>query len=161
MQLILPDLAATARLAAQLARLVRGGDVLALAGDLGAGKTALARLLIQALTSPDMIVPSPTFTLVQEYAVDHPDIQIIYHYDLYRLDDSSALVEIGWDDVGGRHTLTLVEWPERAENRLDQGALWLFLHQTAGDDPDRRSLRLQGGADWVNRLGMLWENHHE
>jgi len=94
-EIILDTLDATADFAVHLAGILRGGDVLALYGDLGAGKTALARLLIQALTNPNMIVPSPTFTLVQEYDSCHQDIKVIRHYDLYRLADESELVELG------------------------------------------------------------------
>lgn len=152
-EIILDTLDATADFAAHLAGILRGGDILALYGDLGAGKTALARLLIQALTNPNMIVPSPTFTLVQEYDSCHQDIKVIRHYDLYRLADESELVELGWDDVGGRDTLTLIEWPERAGGALARHdrILSLFLHHDDGDYPDRRRLRLCGGPEWTIR----------
>ena len=157
--IILSDLAATARLAHLLAGVVKGGDILALSGDVGAGKTSLARLLIQALTGPDTLVPSPTFTMVQEYNVVHPTLNMIRHYDLYRLGDESELLELGWDDVGAADILTLVEWPENAGTWLDSKALWLFLHQDDTQNNDRRWLRLRGDKNWANHLAILRENH--
>ena len=88
----------TRRLAADLAAIVAPGDVLALHGDLGVGKSALARALIRALAeAPDLEVPSPTFTLVQTYATRIP----VAHFDLYRLGDPDELREIGFEDALG------------------------------------------------------------
>ena len=114
---LLPDEAATARLGQDLAAALRPGDVLALSGDLGAGKTALARALIRANAGdPDLEVPSPTFTLVQTYDVRVP----ISHFDLYRLGSSSELDELGFEEAL-REGAVVVEWPERAGGRLPAG----------------------------------------
>src|SRR5438309_10930214 len=80
----LPDEAATAALAARIATLARPGDVIALKGELGAGKTSFARAFIRARAGRDEVVPSPTFTLAQPY--DFPDVTI-WHFDCYRLRD--------------------------------------------------------------------------
>lgn len=102
----LPDEAATLTLGRQLAALCRPGGVIALEGDLGAGKTTLARALIQSLTSPETEVPSPTFTLVQTYNSDSFDI---WHIDAYRLEDPDEAYELGLEEtVDG---LALIEWP--------------------------------------------------
>ncbi len=110
----LADDAATARLGQDLALALRTGDVLALSGDLGAGKTTLARALIRANAGdPWLDVPSPTFTLVQSYEGRVP----VHHFDLYRLGGPAELDELGFDEAlaGGA---ALIEWPERAGNRL-------------------------------------------
>lgn len=105
----LADLMATTHLAQRLAPHLHAGDVLALQGDLGAGKTTFARALLQSLGVTSEI-PSPTFTLVQTYTT--PDLALA-HFDLYRLKSGEELEELGWDDVLADH-LSLVEWPERA-----------------------------------------------
>ena len=109
LELALPDAAATARLGAALAAILRPGDAVFLSGPLGAGKTELARGLIRALAGAEEEVPSPTFTLVQLY--DTPALALS-HLDLYRLEDPSEADELGLDEalaVGA----AVIEWPER------------------------------------------------
>jgi tRNA threonylcarbamoyladenosine biosynthesis protein TsaE len=109
----------TARLGARIARLLRVGDVVALSGALGAGKTTLARGIIRAFL-PDEEVPSPTFTLVQAY--ETPGLAL-WHVDLYRVKSQTELRELGLDEALEAGAI-LVEWPERLgawlpEDRLD------------------------------------------
>ncbi|CAN7231969.1 tRNA (adenosine(37)-N6)-threonylcarbamoyltransferase complex ATPase subunit type 1 TsaE [Mesorhizobium amorphae] len=136
----LADEAATARLGEDLAMALRPGDVLALKGDLGAGKSTLARALIRALADDTALdVPSPTFTLVQSYDTRVP----VHHFDLYRLSSASELDELGFDDALAQGA-ALVEWPERAETRMPAGTLWIELvHQ---DEGRRATLSGQGAA---------------
>jgi tRNA threonylcarbamoyladenosine biosynthesis protein TsaE len=109
LELALPNLAATERLAAALAPLIRAGDVILLEGVLGAGKTAFARALLRAACAdPALEVPSPSFTLVQTYAC--PGLTL-HHFDLWRLRGPAALEELGWDEA--RQDAVLVEWPDR------------------------------------------------
>ncbi|TIX65150.1 MAG: tRNA (adenosine(37)-N6)-threonylcarbamoyltransferase complex ATPase subunit type 1 TsaE, partial [Mesorhizobium sp.] len=112
-----------------LAMALRPGDVLALKGDLGAGKSTLARSLIRALADDaGLDVPSPTFTLVQTYDTRFP----VHHFDLYRLSAAAELDELGFDDALAQGA-ALVEWPERAETALPDGTLWVELaHQGDG-----------------------------
>jgi N-acetylmuramate 1-kinase len=105
---------ATRRLAADVANLLEPGDFIALAGDLGAGKTTFVRAMIAYLTGDAAIeVPSPTFTLVQNY--DLPRFTIV-HADLYRLAGAAELAELGLDDIAG--AVVVMEWPDRAGSEL-------------------------------------------
>jgi len=106
----LPDEAATDRLGDDLASALRAGDVVALHGDLGAGKSSLARAIIRAIAGDrDLDVPSPTFTLVQSYSLRIP----VHHFDLYRLSGPEELEELGFTEALSEG-IVLVEWPERA-----------------------------------------------
>lgn len=140
----LPDLAATASLARNLAPKLKAGDVIALRGGLGAGKTTFARALISALMGQETEVPSPTYTLVQTY--DGPDFPI-FHFDLYRLDDPNEVYELGWDTT--QDGLALIEWPDRAGPNLPRWRLDLSF-EIAGNI---RTARLEPcGEDWQTRL---------
>ena len=104
------DEAGLGAVGARLAALSRVGDAILLAGDLGAGKTTLARGFLEALGYKGE-VPSPTFTIVQTY--DPPELSLpVWHVDLYRLDDPEELFELGLDEAR-RDAVLLVEWPER------------------------------------------------
>ena len=124
----LPNETATAHLMADLALLVGPGDVIALSGDLGAGKTAAARAMIRYLANDPMLeVPSPTFTLAQSYDLPFP----IVHADLYRINDASELEEIGLSPLP-EGTLALIEWPERAPGALPEDRIDIaFSHRPA------------------------------
>ena len=108
--MILEDARATLALGAALAAEVRPGDVIALSGDLGAGKTTFARGLLAAL-GLEGEAPSPTFAIVQPYAPPETDLPVA-HVDLYRIEDTDELIELGLDDYLYDGAL-LIEWPER------------------------------------------------
>ena len=120
---------ATAHLMADLALLIGPGDVITLSGDLGAGKTAAARALIRYLAGDETVeVPSPTFTLAQTYEL--PPFALV-HADLYRIDDASELEEIGLSPLP-EGTVALIEWPERAADRLPADRIDIaFSHRPA------------------------------
>ena len=139
----LPDLAATEALGARLARLMRRGDAILLDGPLGAGKSALARALIRtAVGNPALDVPSPSYTLVQEY--DTP-AGPVHHFDLWRLDGPAGVVELGWDEA--RRGIVVVEWAERLGALRPDDALAIVL-QSSGDDSRQAVL-----SGWAERLG--------
>ena len=145
--LSLPDEAATKRLGIALAEAIKIGDVIALSGDFGAGKTSLARAIIQSLAGTEIEVPSPTFTLLQEY----PDLPIpIVHYDLNRLRGENELTEIGFAETEAPAAI-LVEWPDRAGERLPRQSLSIAL---AVEKSGRRAT-ISGGASWRRRLRLL------
>ncbi|HWY63039.1 MAG TPA: tRNA (adenosine(37)-N6)-threonylcarbamoyltransferase complex ATPase subunit type 1 TsaE [Rhizomicrobium sp.] len=135
----LPDLGATEALGARIARTLKKGDTVALAGDLGAGKTTLARAILTSLGVGET-VPSPTFTLVQNYGTARLNVS---HFDLYRLKSGRELDELGLDEALEQGA-ALVEWPERAEGRLPQDRLTVTLR---GDSRERRA-SLSGPARW-------------
>ncbi len=144
---VLPDLGATARLAERLALVLAPGDVVALVGDLGAGKTELARALIRALTGdPDAEVPSPTFTLVQTYDLLEATV---WHFDLYRLERPEDALELGIEDAF-EEGICLVEWPDRLGSWLPRRAIILRL--TADADGTRRCALLPGATAPPDRL---------
>ena len=109
--------------------------VIALAGDLGAGKTTLAQAICAGygVTEP---VTSPTFALVHRY--DAPRSPV-YHLDLYRIERPSDLVNIGWDEIAASHALVIVEWPERAGDLIPTDHVAIDLEHVPSD-PDRRVL---------------------
>ena len=119
----LSDLDATDALGAHIASKLRPGDAVLLAGPYGAGKTALARALLRALTGdPALEVPSPSYTLVQTYETP---IGPVHHFDLWRLDGPGAVTELGWDEA--REGVVLAEWPERLGALRPGGALQVAL----------------------------------
>jgi tRNA threonylcarbamoyl adenosine modification protein YjeE len=141
----LPDLDATAALGRAIASGLGIGDAVALWGDLGAGKTTLARAILRALGVRED-VPSPTFTLVQGYDTT----PAVAHYDLYRLKSAGEMQELGFDDALDRGAV-LVEWPERAPEALPPEA----LHVRLGLRETGRLARITGPGRWANDLRSL------
>ena len=147
---------ATRRLAADLADTLAPGDVVALSGDLGVGKTAFARALIRQLAGDERLeVPSPTFTLVQTY--DLPRFPVI-HVDLYRINAPSELMEIGFPDLANGAAL-LIEWPERAGALLPPDRLEIELALAPEAGPDHRRLRIRGHGALASRTHRLVGMH--
>lgn len=105
--------------------------VVALHGDLGMGKSEIARTIIKTLRGDDTVVPSPTFTLVQNY-------DGISHFDLYRIGDTSELTEIGLQHAID-NDITLIEWPEIAKNILPKNTIHIYISQYG----DGRKLTVQ------------------
>jgi tRNA threonylcarbamoyl adenosine modification protein YjeE len=125
-RILLPDPAATDRLGDDIAAALRPGDLVALSGDLGAGKSALARAILRAIAGDQALeVPSPTFTLVQHYALRFP----VLHVDLYRVGSPEELDELGIDEAL-KTGVALVEWPERGGARLPAPAIAVTLSET-------------------------------
>ena len=134
--------AATEALAADIAGTLRTGDVVALTGDLGAGKTVFARALIHALGRMAGIgfgdVPSPTFTLVQLYELPGA---VVYHFDLYRLQNADEAYEIGIEDAFAEG-ISVIEWAERIEDILPPGTI--HVHIEFGGAETARTAHVSG-----------------
>lgn len=141
------DEAALGRVAARLAAVLQPGDIVALSGDLGAGKTTFARGVIGALGWRGE-VPSPTYTLVQSY--EPPDVRVpVWHVDLYRLAGPEEADALGLFETDA---VLLIEWPERLGARLPGEALKLHL-AGSGDQP--RRLTWEAPPAWEGRWPPL------
>lgn len=149
LQCHLADLAQTRRAAALLAGIAQPGDVFALWGDLGAGKTTFARGFIAALCPEEESVPSPTFTLVQTYPSAQGEI---WHFDLYRLKRAEEAYELGIEEAFASG-ISLIEWPVRLGSLLPRQRLDVTL--SPGTTPESRQLTLAGGPDWSVRLAPV------
>jgi len=141
--MLLADEAAAQAFGARLAAVLRAGDVVALSGPLGAGKTSIARGVLAAL-GLDGEAPSPSFAIVQPY--DPPEVSLpVLHVDLYRIEDAAEADELGLDDARDEAAL-LVEWPERLPDSHWHDALWLTLAFADG-----------GGRILTARVPQAWE----
>ncbi len=145
----LPDEASTEALARRLASIVRAGDVLALWGDLGVGKTVFARAFVRARGDAFEDVPSPTFTLVQVYEPMDGSEGPTYHFDLFRLKSFEETYELGIEEAFAEG-ISLVEWPDRLGRLLPAHRLDIKLAE--GPAPDARKAVLEGHGDWRARL---------
>lgn len=121
MEVILKDVNETKNWAREFAKTLRAPVTVALHGDLGMGKSEIARAIIQTLRGADTVVPSPTFTIVQNY-------DGISHFDLYRIEDPSELTEIGLAHAI-QNDITLIEWPDIAAQMLPGNTIHILLTQ--------------------------------
>ena len=148
--LFLANEAETSRLGTSLAEFLRPGDTLLLDGQIGAGKTHLARAIIQARLEVPEDVPSPTFTLVQTYEADSCEI---WHADLYRLTDSSELIELGLAEAFDA-AVVLIEWPDRLGDTTPLDALRIsFTMENEG-----RRLELSSPSKHWSKLDAVLAN---
>lgn len=139
----------TLALGIQIGRLIEQPILILLQGDLGAGKTVLARGIARGLGVPEQTpITSPTFTLMNHY----PARLDLYHFDLYRLSDPDELIELGFDEFAHGSGVSLVEWPERLDDRgFDRLRLELVRQ---GEDQRQISFEARGGVcqDFLQQL---------
>ena len=143
-RLVVHSFAGTEALARRIAAGLAVGDIVALEGDLGAGKTTLVRAILRALGEMGE-VPSPSFTLVQHY--ETPRLKIA-HCDLYRIEHPAEVDELGLEDALDQGAL-LIEWPERARSRIPDDALTIRI-QILGEQ--ERAVQFCGPARWAHVL---------
>jgi tRNA threonylcarbamoyladenosine biosynthesis protein TsaE len=141
------DATETYALGQRLGELLYPGDVVELDGELGTGKTVLAKGIAAALGVAEPVV-SPTFTVVHEYAAVIP----LVHVDVYRLDHVQELHDLGFDDLVGGEAVTVVEWGDRVSAALPSDRLRVLLEPGDGDDDRRVS---------VDASGMSWARRHD
>ena len=142
----LPDLAAVQAFGARIADKLHAGDVVALTGGLGAGKTTLSRAILAALGHTGE-VPSPTFTIIETY--DPPGVRLpVVHADFYRLERPSEIEEIGLDDYRTGAAL-LAEWPDKAGGFEQEAACLAIRLEIHGEG---RKAIVEGGPDWLGRM---------
>ena len=147
MRIALPDMAATQALGARIAAALRPGDVVALTGGLGAGKTTLARAIIAALGHQGE-VPSPSFAIIETY--DPPAVRLpLVHADFYRLDRPEEAEEIGLDDYREGAAL-IAEWPDHAGGFAHEPGCLSIAIEIAETE---RTAIVEPGANWLGRPG--------
>ena len=155
--IVLANEQATRRLAADLASVLKPGDLVTLSGDLGAGKTAFARALIRHLAGNETLdVPSPTFTLVQTYAL--PRFTVV-HADLYRVTHVGELAELGVDETA-ENAVVLLEWPDRAAEVLPPDRLDIAFTLAPHLGPNQRNAELTGHGAFAPRVERLAALRH-
>ncbi len=153
------DLEDTRRLAENLAAVTEAGDVIALSGGLGSGKTSFARHLIRTLVGdPDLVVPSPSFPLLQTY--EAASGLEIWHLDLYRLSVGDDVWALGLADAFAAQTVLVIEWPERMRALLrGTRLLWTRIHLLGESE---RSFRFTAfHPAWRARLTGLFSPHEQ
>ena len=141
--------AETFSLAARVGTILRAGDVVALIGDLGVGKTVFAKGIARALGIQGEVV-SPTFTLIREYEAALP----LVHVDVYRLDHLQELRDVGFDELVGGSSVTVVEWGDRVGALLPIDRLDVVFTQGNADD-DRVVVFEPAGRSWAIRSDAL------
>lgn len=140
------DEGAMEALARQISEICGIGDLIALYGNLGVGKSVFARAFVRHRMGPDEEVPSPTFTLVQSY--DRAGVPIA-HFDLYRIQQPDEILELGFEDAMADGTV-LVEWPDRLGAYLPLDRLDIEISQ--GASTNARSIRVTGHGYWLARV---------
>lgn len=133
MQYLSTNLKQTANLAKRLVSILNGGEIIALTGDLGAGKTAFSQAIAKCLGVKEPVI-SPTFTIWQQYDCSHSIIKKLIHIDAYRLSAGQDLIDLGINDwVSQKDVLIIIEWPEKVSDWLPENTLFFSLkHHSNG-----------------------------
>ncbi|MDY4395695.1 MAG: tRNA (adenosine(37)-N6)-threonylcarbamoyltransferase complex ATPase subunit type 1 TsaE [Oscillospiraceae bacterium] len=139
MQFVSHSTQETEQFGEEVAKSLRGGDVLAFTGSLGMGKTAFTRGLARGLGCRGRVT-SPTFTIVNEYDGKTP----LFHFDMYRLGSSDELFDIGWDDYLARGGVCAVEWSERVSDALPDDTIYVDIAR-GKEDENTRTITVTGG----------------
>ena len=139
MQFVSHSTQETEQFGEEVAKSLRGGDVLAFTGSLGMGKTAFTRGLARGLGCRGRVT-SPTFTIVNEYGGKTP----LFHFDMYRLGSSDELFDIGWDDYLARGGVCAVEWSERVSDALPDDTIYVDIAR-GEEDENMRTITVTGG----------------
>lgn len=151
----LNSLKETLSLGQHFAAILTQKDVIALQGDLGAGKSTFARALIRILCPTVTDIPSPTFTLIQSYTPKNLALGPITHADFWRLKHPEEVLEIGIEEILCEG-ITLIEWPERMGTFLPPRALCISFTLPPNAPPEARCISIKGPPFWEKRLMPLW-----
>ena len=130
-----------------ISKLIKVGDIIFLSGEMGSGKTFLARAIITSLLKEEIEIPSPTFTIIQEY--DCKEFTIA-HADLYRIKNKNELEALGIDEILEKGSI-LIEWPEKLRNTYENDTLEIMFIEIN----KKKSLRLINIKGWKKRIEML------
>ena len=129
----------TEQIAIEYAKTLKKGDIIALYGDLGVGKTVFARGILKGLGYFG-IVNSPTFTIVNEYRIDGI---VVAHFDMYRVDDEDSLETAGYYDYISTKAYMIIEWGERIEDALNDETIRVYIE---GYDKEQRKIKIKQGS---------------
>lgn len=153
LNLIVKNEAGTMELGQDICLSIAGGGIIHLRGDLGSGKTTLARSIIRNLSGDiNLEVPSPSFSILQEYQIDHnPQISEVLHSDLYRLNDPNDVRELGIEPENS-HSLIIVEWPENGGEALLDADLLVQFHDFDVEENTSRTVTISGSKRWMENL---------
>ena len=130
----------TENIAFQLAGLLKENDIITLDGDLGAGKTAFVRGLAKGLGIEDA-VSSPTFTIVNEYRKGNVPL---FHFDVYRIESSDEMYDIGWEDYISQGAIVIVEWATLIEDIFDENVIKIYISKNLDLGEDYREINVEG-----------------
>lgn len=144
-RIVLKGLKETKEFGEKLGKLLEGGDLLSLTGDLGAGKTTLTKSIGIGLGISDYIT-SPTFTLINEYK----GRVRLYHFDVYRLEDEEDLLDLGYEDYFYSNGVTIVEWGDKIEDILPENRININIDK--GEELDERIITLWGQGDRYDKI---------
>jgi tRNA threonylcarbamoyladenosine biosynthesis protein TsaE len=147
----LHDLAATRTLGQRVSTQLMTGDVVFLVGDLGVGKTTLARAIIQTLCEVQE-APSPTYTIVQTY--DTLSGGALWHADLYRIEDTNEIDQLGLEDAYN-DAIALIEWPDRLGTKVPASRLEISLSSRGENSETARRAKIVGFGDWESRIDNI------
>lgn len=138
------SLADTEKLAYEFSKSIQKGDVICLDGDLGAGKTAFAGFLLKALGVMEESIPSPTFSIVNEYETDTGRI---YHFDAYRLENSDAIFDNGFDEYIYSDAISVIEWASYVEEALPKNSWKITITKDLEKGEDYRNFCISRGGE--------------
>jgi len=131
------DIKKTEELGETLGKLLNGGEIICMTGDLGAGKTTLSQSIAKGLDINDYVT-SPTFTIINEYYGRHP----LYHFDVYRINDVDEMYDLGYEDYFYGDGITIIEWANIIEDILPKERLNIDIKR--GDYADSREVQIYG-----------------
>lgn len=129
----------TTALAVSLAENLKSGDVICLFGDLGVGKTVFTKGVCRALGT-DEYISSPTFTIVNEYEAKEFSIS---HFDMYRIEDTSELIEIGFEEYLSKDGICIIEWPENIYDELPKNRIEVTIERVSFDEEQKRKVTIR------------------
>ncbi|MGF7059819.1 tRNA (adenosine(37)-N6)-threonylcarbamoyltransferase complex ATPase subunit type 1 TsaE [Brassicibacter mesophilus] len=144
-KIIINSVEATEKLGENIGRLLNGGEIICMTGDLGAGKTTLSQSIAKGL-DVDEYVTSPTFTIINEYEGRCP----LYHFDVYRINDIDEMYDLGYEEYFYSDGVTIIEWANIIEDILPKDKLYIEIKK--GSSADEREILISGYGDEYERI---------
>lgn len=140
MELILKNTKDTEQFGYKLGKILKGGEIICLIGDLGAGKTTMTKSIAKGLDVEEYVT-SPTFTLINEYKGRVP----LYHFDVYRLEEVESIYDLGFEEYFYSNGVSIIEWANKIKNVLPEDVLTIEINR--GSDDEERILNIYGSGE--------------